>query len=318
MAVRIRTSIKTLAAALLLAPWLAWATPPEAVPVTKRLVAFETRPLPSFGDLPALRVSAVLSVPARAAGKVPAVVILHGSAGMDSRGVLHGADLNAQGIATLELDMWGARGLAGGAAQRPTRVHDTLPDLAGALAFLAQHLDIDAGRIGAIGFSWGGVQAMLAATAPIHADLQRASGVRLGALAAFYPVCWGYNRVPGYDFRELAPVRLLVLTGSEDQYDDDPQACPSLLAALSPAARERVTVKVFAGAQHGFNGLEPAQQYEDPFLHRGKGGLGLSAPDPEARAASQAAVVALFREVFGRLEAVSSERSATAGVAQGG
>lgn len=42
---------------------------------------------------------------------VPAVVIMHGSAGVDSRGALYARELNLAGIATLEVDMWGARGL---------------------------------------------------------------------------------------------------------------------------------------------------------------------------------------------------------------
>ncbi|WP_349740715.1 hypothetical protein [Roseateles cavernae] len=37
----------------------------------------------------------------------PAVVIVHGSSGIDSRGVSYAKELNAAGIATLEIDMWG-------------------------------------------------------------------------------------------------------------------------------------------------------------------------------------------------------------------
>lgn len=266
----------------------------SAASVSKRLVSFPSRPVPAAGKLAQLRVPAVLSLPSNVTGPVPAVVILHGSAGMDSRGPLHASDLNARGIATLELDMWGARGLAGGAKGRPARVHDTLPDLAGALAYLATQPGVDSHRVGVLGFSWGGVQAVLAASAPINDELQQASGVRPVALAAFYPVCWGYNRVPGYDLKHLAPARLLVLTGAKDQYDDDPSTCTTLVSSLPAEDQARAQVVVYPGAQHGFNGLEAAQEYEDPFLHRGKGGLGRSAPDPAARDASRKAVVAFF------------------------
>ncbi|QEQ88889.1 hypothetical protein F1602_16880 [Pseudomonas putida] len=266
--------------------------------VSKRLVSFYSQPLPSAGKLKPIRVPAVLSMPANQAGPAPAVVILHGSAGMDSRGPLHAADLNARGIATLELDMWGARRLAGGAQGRPPRVHDTLPDLAGALSYLANQPGVDSERVGVLGFSWGGAQAMLAASAPIDDELQQASGVRPVALAAFYPVCWGYNHVPGYDLKHLAPARLLVLVGEKDQYDDDPKACTKLVASLPAEDQARAKVLVYPGAEHGFNGLEAAQEYKDPFLHRGQGGLGRSAPDPAAREASRKAVVAFFTDSF--------------------
>lgn len=266
--------------------------------VSKRLVSFYSQPLPSAGKAIPIRVPAVLSLPAKAAGPVPAVIILHGSAGMDSRGPLHGGDLNARGIATLELDMWGARRLTGGAQGRPPRVHDTLPDLAGALAYLAKQPGVDGQRVGVLGFSWGGVQAMLAASAPINDELEQASGVRPISMAAFYPVCWGYNHVPGYTFKHLAPARLLVLVGENDQYDDDPRACPSLISNLSSEDQARAQVLVYPGAEHGFNGLEAAQEYQDPFLHRGQGGVGRSAPDPAARDASRQAVVEFFTESF--------------------
>src|SRR5262249_43899761 len=50
---------------------------------------------------------------------VPAVVILHGANGVDSRGDFYAEALNAAGIATLEIDMWEARGLVGGLNRPP-------------------------------------------------------------------------------------------------------------------------------------------------------------------------------------------------------
>ena len=43
-----------------------------------------------------------------------AVVILHGSAGVDFRGDFYARALNASGIATFEIDMWEARGVKTG------------------------------------------------------------------------------------------------------------------------------------------------------------------------------------------------------------
>src|SRR5438876_1152731 len=68
----------------------------------------------------------VLRLPVGIDHRVPAVVIVHGSAGVDSRGSLYAADLNDAGIATLEIDMWAARGIRGPEG-RPKGVPETLP-----------------------------------------------------------------------------------------------------------------------------------------------------------------------------------------------
>ena len=60
--------------------------------------------------------------------------------------------------------MWAARGTARGAAARPRSPLETLPDAFAAKAFLAVQPEIDAARIGIMGFSWGGVVTLLAAT----------------------------------------------------------------------------------------------------------------------------------------------------------
>jgi len=52
-----------------------------------------------------LNVGGQLRIPANAGESIPAVVILHGSSGVDSRGALYARALNDAGIATLEIDM---------------------------------------------------------------------------------------------------------------------------------------------------------------------------------------------------------------------
>jgi len=95
--------------------------------------------------------------------KLPAVVVVHGSSGIDSRGKFQIEALNQAGIATLEIDMWTPRGVTS-PEKRPRGVPETLPDAYGALAFLANQGSIDRPRIGIMGFSWGGVVSMLTAT----------------------------------------------------------------------------------------------------------------------------------------------------------
>ena len=111
---------------------------------------------PSTDRLNPLTVSGALRVPGDNSAPCPAVVLVHGSAGVDSRGQFHAQALNAAGIATLEIDLWAARGWLGGEFGRPRGVPETLPDAFGALQFLAGLPRIDPQRIGIMGFSWGG------------------------------------------------------------------------------------------------------------------------------------------------------------------
>ena len=94
--------------------------------------------------------------------QLPAVLILHGSGGVDSRGDYYQDALNAANIATLQIDMWEARGVVG-LGQRPALPILTHPDAFSALAFLSQQPNIAPARIGVLGFSWGGVMALATA-----------------------------------------------------------------------------------------------------------------------------------------------------------
>lgn len=228
---------------------------------------------------------------------LPAVVIAHGSNGIDSRGQAHALDLNRAGIATLEIDMWGARGLAGGSEGRPASALETLPDVFGAFAVLAAHPGVDARRIGIVGFSWGGVLSLLSATRTAH-DLYLETGQQFAAHAAFYPACWIYNTVPGYEFRGLTGASVLILVGERDRYDDPGESGPELIAHLDPADRAHLQTTVYPGAEHGFNMFEAPYTYHDPLLHRGRGGEGRSAPHPEAREAARRTLVQFFGQVL--------------------
>ncbi len=244
---------------------------------------------------PPLSVAGKLSAPAEG-GSVPAVLICHGSDGVDGRGDFHAAALNAAGIATLEIDMWAARGVGRGAAARPRSVPETLPDAFAAAAFLARQPEIDAGRIGILGFSWGGVVSLLTATRRWREALGT-QAPPLVAHAALYPVCWSYGVVPGFSLDELTGEPILIQAGDADTYDD-PDGLDQLLARLPPASRALVRGITHPGAGHGFDRQGETKQIDDPFAHKGKGGPVTMAFHPEAAAAARAANVAFFQEVF--------------------
>ena len=250
---------------------------------------------PALGSPTPIEVAGQLSVPQGAPERLPAVVIVHGSGGVDSRGAFYARALNEAGIATLEIDMWSARGLSGGSAGRPQSVSETLPDAYGALKFLSAHPAIDASRIGIMGFSWGGVMSMLTATR--ENAVRAEAGQHFVAHAPLYPVCWVYNHVPGYAFGALTGAPVFIQAGTADMYDA-PDSCRTLIDSLSHADSMDVTLTVYPGATHGWDRLEPALQINDPYAHRGAGGAVDLEPSPESALASRKALVGFFQRAF--------------------
>ncbi|KDM93570.1 hypothetical protein EA58_00365 [Photobacterium galatheae] len=225
------------------------------------------------GTATPLTIAARLTQPADTQTPVPAVIIVHGSGGVDERGTLYSQAFNSKGLATLEIDMWAARGLDGGLS-RPKHVEDTLPDVYAAIEYLKSRQDIDPEQIGLIGFSWGGVVAMLMAGEQQSAPLK--------ALVANYPVCWAYNKVPGYPFTQIAQDRrLMILSGAEDKYDG-PGDCEHLVQQLPIDSQSRVKLETLAGATHAFERPRADSLFFDPYAFRGKGGQVPIRYNPEA------------------------------------
>ncbi|MBV8978208.1 MAG: dienelactone hydrolase family protein [Alphaproteobacteria bacterium] len=240
-----------------------------------------------------LTIAARLMTPSRER-PAPAVVLLHGSAGPSTREGGYAEALHAAGFVTLEPDLWSARGLTGGDAGRPKTIPEILPDVFGAHGFLARRRDVDPRRIGVAGFSFGGVAAMLAAT--------KAYGERFGAQFAafmpFYPACWTYNVMPGHEWRDLVDAPLLLVTGALDDYDDDPQAGPKLVASLPAPEGARACTKVFEDCHHGFDmpGIDIA--VPDPLAHRGQGGQARMRHHAKATAEAHRLCVEFFKKAL--------------------
>jgi uncharacterized protein len=224
------------------------------------------------------------------------VVIAHGSSGPDSRGPAYAEALAGAGVSSLEIDMWSPRGLKGG-LDRPKSVADTLPDVFGAFRYLTTRPEFDALRIGVMGFSWGGVLSMLTATRAVARRYLR-NGERFAAHAPLYPVCWLYNRVEGYEFRDLTGAPILLQCGAADDYDA-PDAAEILKSGLDSFDRDSIRAIVYPGATHAFDQVgEPAKVVTDPFAHQGRGGEVAFTPNPEAGRAARAAAAEFFRRTL--------------------
>ena len=240
-------------------------------------------------------VPAILRLP-RTAGRRPVVVIAHGSNGPDSRGRAHAQALSEAGLASLEIDMWAARGLSGG-LDRPKHVGETLPDVFGAFRYLTNRPEFDPLRIGIMGFSWGGVLSMLTATRAVARRYLR-NGERFAAHGPLYPVCWLYNHLPGYEFRDLTGAPMLLQCGAADGYDA-PDSLQKLLDSLDAPDRACLETVVFPGATHAFDQIdEPARLVTDPLAHLGQGGEVAFTPDRQAGDAARANAAAFFRRTL--------------------
>lgn len=196
----------------------------------------------------AVEVTATLVLPA-GTGRVPAIVIHHGSGGVSEAREWHYArELVKLGVAALVIDSFTARGVRSTVRDQSTvTVLDMTGDAFAALARLAQHPRIDAERIGIVGFSKGGTVAVQTALAR-RAARALPEGPRFALHVAFYPGCSSHDYQPR---TTGAPV--IMLLGAEDTYVG--VAPCTEYADKIRAAGSSVEVTIYPGAKHGFDGV---------------------------------------------------------------
>ena len=255
---------------------------------------------PVYTPTGSLTLSAQYRVPRQTVpNPMPAVVIIHNSGGIDSTGSFYAKGLNKMGIATLEIDMWSPRGYLGGTADRPDTVQETIPDAYAALAYLANRPEIDASNIGLLGFSWGGVVTMLAATQPYY-DLMGDGVNQFAGFAAHYPLCWAYNHpfIPGFEFNQLVGKRVLIQVGAKDDYESDPWSCENFVDSLPVEVQALVELKTYRNAHHGWDRLEQRIRVYDPFGDRGQGSMVDLIPNKGIAKKSRRRINHFFEEVL--------------------
>ncbi|OAI29202.1 hypothetical protein A1355_16635 [Methylomonas koyamae] len=231
--------------------------------------------------------------------RFPAVVILHGSSGIDSRGDFYATELNEGGIATLEIDMWEARGVSS-AANRPALPILTYPDAFAALEFLSQLPYIDPDRIGVLGFSWGGVMTMASATEVV--SQRYGADLRFAAHVANYPVCYGYNNpsLPYFSFggqagNPLTGAPIMIQIGEMDGYDESPAPCETLKASLTNDEQAIINVVSYPGSEHAWDRLMVPITVSDSFAHLGLGGVVNLTPNVEQAYIARQKTVRFFQ-----------------------
>lgn len=201
---------------------------------------------------PPTEARAALFLPAGASAEnpVPAVVLLHGAAGvLGSRELTYGAQFSEMGVAALVIDAFGARrDRATGFLDRLLEITETMA-LADAYAGL-RHLDampeVDGDRVALMGFSYGGMSTMLGAFAQT-AEALNPGGKRFAAHVSFYGPC-----IAQFDDTRATGAPVLLLAGSEDGIVD-PERCNDIVEDLREGGAEAEFV-VYEGAYHQWDG----------------------------------------------------------------
>ncbi len=181
---------------------------------------------------------------------VPAVVMLHGSAGiLAARELTYGKQLAAMGVAALVIDAFGARRDRGtGFTERLLNITEVMliADAYAGLDYLATMPEIDPDRAVLIGFSYGAMATMYALNDQV-AEKLGPSGRRFAGHVAYYGPC-----VTRFDDRRTTGAPLLMLYGDRDQIIDRAR-CDETAADMRAGGSE-VEVVIYPGAVHQWDG----------------------------------------------------------------
>lgn len=184
---------------------------------------------------------------AQGIGRLPAVVLMHGSGGISPAMEAWTRQLNTLGISTFVIDGFSGRGLTS-VNQDQARLGrlNFILDIYGALEILARHPRVDPERIVLMGFSRGGQGALYASLKRFN-EMWNRSGAQFTAYIAFYPDC--ATSYAGETELVDRPIR--IFHGTPDDYNPV-ASCKAYLERLQAEKRD-VTLTEYPDSQHGFD-----------------------------------------------------------------
>lgn len=224
--------------------------PVEAPAQTKEILEFT-----STSRNGPVTVKAELFLPDGVAGRMPAMVIHHGSGGVtNTREYAYARDFTKMGVASIIPDSFTPRGVKATVEdQSAVSTNDMLADAFGALKLAAAHPRIDPARIGITGFSKGGSVAMRSGL-EVMANRHAKDGPRFALHVPFYAGCDAI-----YHNMRTTGAPMLVLIGGADTYVG-PERCVFAVERMR-AAGSKVDMVVYPNAQHGWDGTGKAWSY---------------------------------------------------------
>src|SRR5580692_8526831 len=184
---------------------------------------------------------------AQGSGRLPVVVLMHGSGGMGPNIEMWSKEFNAMGVSAFAIDGFTGRGLTAVSTDQALlgRLNFIL-DIYRALDILAQHPRVDPARIALMGFSRGGQAALYASLKRFH-KMWNKSGVEFAAYMPFYPDCMT-TFIGDTDVADR-PIR--IFQGVADDYN--PVApCRAFVARLKAAGHD-VALTEYPGVWHSFD-----------------------------------------------------------------
>jgi dienelactone hydrolase len=200
-------------------------------------------------EAPPVTITGFLRIPPTRGGKtrLPAVIIVHGSAGIIANEDGWSRQLNELGIATFVLDCFTGRGIIDtGSDQGQVGILAPIIDAYRALQLLSKHPRIDPARIAIMGGSRGGRVALYASMRRFQ-RMYAPKGLEFAAYIPFYAPC--YMTFIGDDDVSDKPIRLF--HGEADDYV--PVApCRSYVQRLRKAGKD-VQLTEYPGANHLFD-----------------------------------------------------------------
>jgi dienelactone hydrolase len=184
---------------------------------------------------------------AQGTGRLPVVVLMHGSSGVNGTAEAWVHQFNAMGISTFVIDGFTGRGLTTVSANQAQLGRlNFIVDIYRALDILTHHPRVDTDRIVLMGFSRGG-QAALYASLDRFNKLWNKSGAQFAGYIPFYPDC-STNYATD---TEVAARPIRIYHGTPDDYNPV-ASCKAYVARLQDAKRD-VVLTEYPDSAHGFD-----------------------------------------------------------------
>jgi dienelactone hydrolase len=184
---------------------------------------------------------------AQGSGRLPVVVLIHGSSGMAPNIEFWTREINEMGVSTFALDGFTGRGLTNvNPDQALLGRLNMILDVYRVLDILAKHPRVDPSRIALMGFSRGGQAALYASLKRFNQTWNK-SGIEFAAYIPFYPDCMTTYQLD----TEVADRPIRIFHGTPDDYN--PVAiCKAYVDRLRTAGRD-IQLTEYPNAPHGFD-----------------------------------------------------------------